>query len=337
MTESAAADSGRVDIRTRSLDQNGTTKNGVSATAGAIMVCLAAAAWGLDGVVLTPRLAGLPVGFVVLLLHAVPFAIMLLVLPGRWRQLTRLGRDGWFAVMAVAATGGLVGTLAIVHALFLVGFNQLSVVVLLQKLQPVFAIVLAAVLLREPIDRRLLRLAAIALSGAYLLTFGLAPPTISGSSVGRAALFAVVAAAAFGAATVLGKLLLASVDFATATFARYGATTVLALAWVAVSGTGLPFDEVAPFQWLLVLVISLTTGSGAIFLYYRGLSSIRVSVATICELCLPLTAVLLDHIVNGSRLGGWQWLGAALLVGSIVSLSGRPAFVTTDRPANGLR
>ncbi len=120
-------------------------------------------AWGVDGVVLTPRLAGLPDAFVVLLLHAVPFALMQPVLAGRWRRLATLGPTGWLAVLAVAATGGLAGTLAIVHALFLVHFDQLSVVVvLLQKLQPVFAIALAAALLRERIEPRLLGLAAAA-------------------------------------------------------------------------------------------------------------------------------------------------------------------------------
>ena len=40
---------------------------------GAVAICVAAALWGLDGVVLTPRLYELDVLFVVFLLHAVPF------------------------------------------------------------------------------------------------------------------------------------------------------------------------------------------------------------------------------------------------------------------------
>ena len=45
--------------------------------------------------------------------------------------------------------GGALGTLAIVKAFFLVNFQQLTVVVFLQKLQPVFAIILAKIILRE--------------------------------------------------------------------------------------------------------------------------------------------------------------------------------------------
>ena len=65
----------------------------------------------------------------------------------------------------------------------------------------------------------------------------------------------------------------------------------------------------------------MTTGSGAIVLYYWGLTRVRASVATICELCLPLSAVLLDYLVNDSTLGPWQWVGAALLVGAILRIT----------------
>ena len=49
----------------------------------------------------------------------------------------------------IALTGGVIGTAAIVKALFLVNFQELSVVVLLQKLQPVFSILLASLILNE--------------------------------------------------------------------------------------------------------------------------------------------------------------------------------------------
>jgi len=91
-----------------------------------------------------------------------------------------------------------------------------------------------------------------------------------------------------------------------------------------VRGIGLPFASVTGTNWAVILVISLTTGSGAIFLYYYGLTRVRASVATICELCLPLSAVLLDYIVNDSVLGPWQWVGAALLVGAILRITITP-------------
>jgi len=292
------------------------------ATIGAALICLSAALWGMDGVVLTPRLSNLSVPFVVFLLHAVPFILMQ---PFLWHSYTRLRRmtvKGWMALALVALTGGLLGTMAIVKALFLVNFNQLSVVVLLQKLQPLFALALAAVLLGERVSARFLAAAVVALGGAYLLTFGLSTPTAATDAMTlKAALMAVLAAAAFGAATVLGKMLLSSLDFKDATFARYGMTSAMALLYLAVRGIGLPMATVTGTNWVMILVISLTTGSGAIFLYYYGLTRVRASVATICELSLPLAAVILDYAVNDSVLGPWQIVGGCILIGAIVWIS----------------
>jgi len=296
--------------------------NRSTASVGALAICVAATLWGIDGVVLTPRLANLAVVFVVFLLHAVPFGLMQPVFFPAWKRLLAFDGRTWLALFLVALTGGLIGTLAIVKALFLVEFNQLSVVVLLQKLQPVFAILLAAVLLRERLTRRFVVWALAAIAGGYLLTFGFGLPELGGGDRAfQAAIYALVAAACFGSATVFGKLLLGNVDFKTATFARYGLTSALALIAVFVTGSGLPFAAVTNENWVIVLVISLTTGSGAIFLYYWGLTRVKATVATICELCLPMSAVVLDYLVNGTRLGGWQWVGGALLVGSILRIS----------------
>ena len=292
---------------------------------GALSICLAAVLWGLDGVVLTPRLFNLSVPFVVFLLHLVPFTLMQPFLFATYGVVRRLKIEDWVTLTLVALCGGILGTFAIVKALFLVDFNQLSVVVLLQKLQPVFAIVLAGVLLGEKITSRFLLWATLALFGAYLLTFGWRVPEIgNSSSTTIAAAWAAVAAAAFGSATVFGKRLLESLDFRQATFARYGLTTLLALIYLLLGGEGLPFATVTPTNWLLILVIGLTTGSGAIFLYYFGLSRVKASVSAICELCLPLSAIVFDYLVNGSVLGPWQWVGAATLILAIFKVSVRP-------------
>ena len=60
-------------------------------TLGAILICLSAVLWGLDGVVLTPRLANLPVPFVVFLLHAIPFALMQPFFFRSYPQVLRVG------------------------------------------------------------------------------------------------------------------------------------------------------------------------------------------------------------------------------------------------------
>ncbi len=300
---------------------------------GALAICLSASLWGLDGVVLTPRLANLSVTQVVFLVHAIPFLLMQPFLFGCWSTLKKLPLRDWVVLTLVSLTGGILGTMSIVKAIFLVNFDHLSVVVLLQKLQPVFAILLAAILLSEYIGRRFATRAVAAILGAYLLTFGLDLPEISSEQpIVMAAFWAALAAASFGAATVFGKMLLSSLDFKQATFGRYALTSMISLAVLLSAGQGIGLDSVTPANWAILAIIALTTGSGAIFLYYFGLTHVRATVATICELCLPLSAILLDYFINDSRLGLWQWVGAGILITSIalVSLSGE-----RKRPASG--
>ena len=292
---------------------------------GALAICISAILWGLDGVVLTPRLTDLGVPLVVFLIHALPFLAMQPFLRGAYPTLLRLRGADLVFLGLVALTGGLLGTFAIVKALFLVNFQKLSVVVLLQKLQAVFAIGLAGLLLREPLTRRFLAGAGLALGFSYLMTFGLALPNLQGGdNIVAAALWAAVAAAAFGSATVLGKRVLSTLDFKQATFARYGLTTLFAAVYLLVAERGVPLGRVTPAHWAIVLLIAATTGSGAILLYYFGLQRVRATVAAVCELCLPLSAVFLDYLINDSALGPWQWVGLLGLLGAI-------ALVTRER------
>jgi len=243
-------------------------------------------------------------------------------LASTYAVLARLDRTQWGTLAAVALLGGVLGTLAIVRALFLVEFNGLSIVVLLQKLQPVFAIALAAILLRERPSRGFLAWAALALVGGYLMTFGWAFPDLArGTRAAAAAGMALLAAASFGTATVFSKKLLASLSFGDATFARYGLTTALTATLLLVTGIGYPFASVTSANWLTIAIIAVTTGSGAILLYYFGLQRVPARVAAVCELCLPLSAVTFDFLINGSILSPVQIGGALLMIGSIMRVS----------------
>ncbi len=292
---------------------------------GALAICVSAALWGFDGVALTPRLYNLDVLHVVFLLHAVPFLLMQPFLWRSYRALGRLTRGDWINLGLVALTGGVLGTFAIVRALFLVDFNQLSVVVLLQKLQPIFALALAAILLNERLTSRLVTRAAVALVGAYLLAFGLTVPDVAGGSrTAAAAGWALVAAASYGAATVLGKRLLHVLDFKQATFGRYLLTVAITLVVLLVTRGGISLADVTPSNWGFILLIGATTGSGAIFLFYFGLTRVRAGISAICEMCLPLSALFFDYLINDSVLGPWQWLGAAILLVAITLVTLQP-------------
>lgn len=288
----------------------------------AMAISFSAILWGFDGVVLTPRLHDLKIGYVVFVFHMLPFLIMNLFFYKQYRHLKYFTTGDYTYLFLVAIFGGALGTISIVHALFLVGFQKLSVVVLLQKLQPVFGIVLAAIILKERLGPRYLLWASLAIIGGYFLTFGLQTPRLeTGGNTAPAALFALLAAFSFGSSTVFSKKVLGRYSFTTTTFYRYGFTAVLMLAYVLVGGELSLISETTPKQWGIFLIIAFTTGSGAIFLYYYGLRHVKAIVSTICELFFPLSAILFDYWINGYRLSATQWVSAAVMLLAIIQLN----------------
>ena len=289
---------------------------------GAFAISFAAALWGVDGIVLTPRLYNLDVAFVVFMLHALAFITMNTFLFKEYRVLRTFDRTDYLTFLLIALFGGAIGTMAMVHALFLVNFEKLTIVILLQKLQPIFAIALAMIFLRERMRRYYFFWASLAIVAGYFLTFGNALPNFrTGDNTLQAALFSLLAAFSFGSSTVLSKKILGKYSFHTANFYRYGFTTVIMLVFVLATGLFSQIHAVTPANWTIFLIIAFTTGSGAIFLYYFGLRKVRAVIATICELFFPVTAIILDYIINDQRLSWIQWLSAFIMLFSIINLN----------------
>lgn len=289
---------------------------------GAIAVSLASMMWGFDGVVLTPRLYNLNVVYVVFVLHLIPFLIMNIFLHKEYRHLKSFTSQDYLTFFLVALLGGAIGTLAIVKALFLIDFRHLTVVVLLQKLQPVFAIALAVFLLKERLKNKFILWASVAVVASYFLVFGFNLPDFNtGANTIYAALYSLLAAFSFGCSTVFSKKILLKYSFYTSTFYRYGFTLLIMLIFVSVAGKFNQFSVTTNENWMFFLIIAFTTGSGAIFLFYYGLVRIRAIIATICELFFPISAIFFDYIVNGKILSPVQWVAAVLMIFSIIKLN----------------
>lgn len=290
---------------------------------GALLVCLAASMWGFDGVVLTPRLFHLNVPFVVFILHFIPFVGMSLVFgKDEIKNIKYIDGNDMFYFFCVALFGGSLGTLSIVKALFLVNFKHLTVVTLLQKLQPIFAIFLARIILGERLKKEYLLWGAVALLGGYFLTFQFSIPEINvGENLPLAAFYSILAAFSFGSATVFGKRILKNASFRTALYLRYTMTSIIMFFITYFSGGFVALKTVTPNEWLVIFIISATTGSGAILLYYIGLRNITAKVSTICELSFPLSSVLFDYLINGNLLSPIQVLSACAMIFSIYKIT----------------
>ncbi len=137
--------------------------------------------WGTDALWRTSLLTTLTAPAIVFWEHVLLVAATGWLL---WRAravLARLSAPDWFAVALVG-----VGASAVATVLFTGAFRMASptTVVLLQKAQPLVAITLAAVLLREPLPPSFWPLLPVALLGTYLISFGDTGPLASLTAVG---------------------------------------------------------------------------------------------------------------------------------------------------------
>ena len=286
--------------------------------ASVLLVAVGAAMWGTDGILRVPLLeVASPSQIVflehlVLLLYSVPAVVL------GWRFFRGLGTAQWVALLIIGWGGSAIATLLFTTA-FTVG--NPTVVILLQKTQPLFAIALATILLRERLGWAYWPCFAVAMVGAYLISFGdFGPFRALGSAEAIAAALALGAALLWGSSTVLGRLVLKDMPFNTLTGARLLlAVPLLAgivIAQGSVGGLGTGFAS-EPGR---VILLALIPGLLALLLYYRGLTGTRASYATLAELAFPATAVVLNWTFLGVGVSANQVLGFVLLWGAVFVL-----------------
>lgn len=290
---------------------------------GTLLVFFSAMLWATDAPFRLFLTHGLSSTFIVLGEHLIDILFVLPILALSWRALAKLSWREWGAVAFVAVGGSALGSVAFTEAFHYV---NPSVALLLQKLQPVIAIGLAALILKEKLSNRFWGLAVLALFGAYLISFpNLVPQTYAGETFNpnvTGVLLALVAAFFWGGSTVMGRFVLAKIDFRLMTALRFSVAFAFLLALTAWQG-GYP----APGQFtaadaLFIAIIAVVSGVVSLFIYYRGLSQTPASVATLAELGYPLAAVFVNWIfIPGSALVPIQLAGVAILLGAVWGLS----------------
>ena len=292
------------------------------------LVAVAASLWGFSSLLREPLSRELPALTVVLAEHVV---LVLLVLP--WvlpalRAVRTASVRTWVAVLVIGA-----GSSALATTLFTAAFRLGDPITpqVLQKLQPVIAVLLAALLLGERVTPRFPLFAVPALAGAWLLSF---PDPLGVGVTGLAAAgLAVAAASLWAAGTVLGRMVSAELSFLHVTTLRF--TVGLAALAVLAALTGTPVGVPVRLVPQLAL-LALVPGLLALVLYYLGLRRTPASRATLAELAFPVTAAAVGVTLLGARLDASQWSGFVLVLLAVVGLalherrSGEPAVAVAD-------
>ncbi|MDN5764248.1 MAG: DMT family transporter [Humibacillus sp.] len=298
------------------------------------LVAVAASLWGLSALWREPLAKEYPALTVVFWEHLV---LTLLVSPWLVPAVRRLLASSTRTKVSVLVIGA--GSSAIATTLFTAAFRLGDPITpqVLQKLQPLIAVALAALLLGERVRASYALFAVPALVGAWLLAFP-DPLGVSVSSA-EAALLAVGAAALWAAGTVLGRAASAELKFADITALRFGVGLLTLLALSGATRTPLAIGVEAVPNLLLLAVVP---GLLALLLYYRALGRTPASRATLAELAFPLTAAVVGVTALGATLAGSQWLGLVVVLLSVVGLavheqrSRRPSVPVPDRAAEAL-
>ena len=286
----------------------------------ALAVISAAILWSLDGYI-RQNLFALPSFLIISLEHVIGAIIFFPLLIKGWAEIYTLSQRGWISVLWISICGGVLGTFFYTKALSYVEYIDLSVVVLLQKLQPFFAIALAAVILREKITKRFFILAVTAVVGGYLITFGNNPIANWNDKTIIAALLALLAAFSWGSSTVLGKHALNQISFMTITALRLTITAAITLFIIISNSQYELITEMSFTNWSYIILIVISSGSIALFIYYYGLNHLPASHVTIYELFWPLSAVTIDWFIYERVMTAYQFIGAIILLTSIILLS----------------
>lgn len=293
------------------------------------LVAVAASLWGLSALWRSPLAQEFPSLTVVFWEHLI---LVVLVAPWLLPAVRRLRAASVRTQVAVAVIGA--GSSALATTLFTMAFRVGDPITpqVLQKLQPLIALALAALLLGERLRARFIAFVVPALIGAWLLAF----PEPLGVSVAsaQAALLALGAAALWAAGTVLGRLASAELRFKDLTALRFSIGLLTLTVIASVTGTPLAMRwSAAPSLVLLALFPGLL----ALVLYYLALGRTPAARATLAELAFPVTAALIGVVVFAARPTGSQWLGMAIVLVTVVALalheqrSARPAVIAPDR------
>lgn len=284
------------------------------------LVVLGAALWGADPLFRIILLKSLTSAQIVLLEHII---IALIAVPVMWKNRQELRGLGWKqagALLFISWGGSAIAT--ILFTMGLVNGNP-NAVLLLQKLQPIFAIVLARVLLKERLPRHFSWLVILALAGTYLLTFGFTLPIGHWSEIVHVgSLLSLGAAALWGGSTVMGRLMVGQMKYETVTSLRFllALPLLFAITWNEGAAWNLP-SEAGAFTAVSLNLLgqALLPGLLSLLVYYKGLTTTKASVATLAELSFPMVGVLINwiafqEVVTLAQAFGFMLIWATLFI-----------------------
>jgi drug/metabolite transporter (DMT)-like permease len=228
-----------------------------------------------------------------------------------WRREVVISWRGLIGCISVGAVNGF-GSL-----LYYTSLSRLdaSLASLLNTLYPLW-VVLFLFAAGQPLTRLTVARLALSMLGIYLLTRA-GPGELEWLGV----TLMVASAATYGWHLVLGQWVLADVPSRTATL--YTLTTMACVVGLARVLQARPVEPIATTGWHAILTLGLTTALSrlAMFSALQRVGGVETALVGLLEL---LVSLVLAFLLLGERLALVQWIGAVLLVVSLMLMARDP-------------
>lgn len=291
---------------------------------GVLLIVLASTAWAVDTLIRYPLLfGGISAYKIVFTEHFILTLFFLPFIAKHYKDLWNAKVSHIFYFLIIGGVGSALATLSFTKAFALI---NPSLVILLQKLQPIVAIVLARFILREPIKREFLIWASLCLIGGTLISYKDLAPVFTSikldsslfdqqNIVGYA--LTLIAVIGWGSSTVFGKKLSQE---------NYSEKQIMAGRFffgltflIPMMGQG-QYPLVSGGQvWGKIFLMVMISGLLGMYLYYQGLKKIPARLCALAEMFFPFCAIAVNWVFLDATLSPIQLLGGAfLLAGSTI-------------------
>jgi drug/metabolite transporter, DME family len=283
---------------------------GFNRAPGVLIVAVAAALWGTDPIIRKTMGGSTSATTIVFGEHVV---LVILTLPLLLPALRAVVRAGWRPVVCAVVIGA--GASAVATILFtdaLIGHSDFITPVVIQKVQPLVAVIAAAAILGERPRPRFVWFFLPALAGFWLVNQAHPlDPSAKGLVV---ILEATGAAVLWGLGTVLGRYLSRDLEFQHILSLRF-------FFGLLASAIALPVMRADAYSnrhdSLLIAYLAIVTGLIALALYYYGLQRTPAILSSIAELTYPAVAVIAGIYAYNQHLRWSQWVGVALILATV--------------------
>lgn len=288
--------------------------------AGSLLVILACLFWGMDTLIRYPLVErGLNPITIVFFEHVILTVFFSFGLIPAIKRMGELKIADVFSFLVIGGLGSAIATVAFTESF---QFLNPSLVILLQKFQPVVAILLSAIVLKEQVQKQFIIWAAVCLVGGLLISspdivrfYNLVindySMVISDGAVRGYSLVG-ISVLGWGATTVFGKRL-SMVGFDTKTImgGRFLVGLLVLIPFVKWDKSLLlPQGE----DYLRILIMVLISGTLAMYLYYQGMKRLSARSVAIAEMFFPFFAIVVNWFFLGKQLSDLQLVGGAILI-----------------------